>query len=390
MDRCGVRTLFGMLLALVLSSVTLAAPAQATVTWQVQIGGESADHALQAQAFLPTTITINKGDAITWTMGADFVHTVTFLSGGAAPPVVSVEGKTVFQPAQTAYPSGGPNYDGTGLVNSGLLEGKGKSFTLTFTKPGTYGYLCLLHPGMAAQVVVQASGTAYPMTQAQVNVQANAELYAKLGLANQDLESGKLTSKPSANGTTNYTVVNGAGGNQASVLRFLPVDLTVTAGDSVTWLGNDPHEIHTVTFYDPAGQVPAFIVPQPQPNGPPKLVLPHAGPENDTAVDSQDLYNSGILGPGQSYTFTFPKPGTYTYVCVVHAGQGMFGKIVVQSSSAPAPGSTPPPTSGTPRPVELPNTGQDTNPLPLLLIGAAVLLVLVGVLVRRRYGSSNR
>jgi LPXTG-motif cell wall-anchored protein len=201
-----------------------------------------------------------------------------------------------------------------------------------------------------------------------VNAQADAELYAKLAQGNQDLQGAQPTSRANANGTTSYTVVNGAGGNQVSVLRFLPVDLTVKAGDQVTWLGNDPHEIHTVTFYDPAGKVPDFIVPQPQGSGPPRLVIPHAAPENDTVVDSQDLYNSGVLGPGASYTFSFPKPGVYTYVCVVHAPQGMFGKIIVQPANQPA---------------SLPRTGAASAPQPLLLGGALVLLLL-GLLARRR------
>src|SRR3954453_12240865 len=249
-----VRVLVGATLALVICGGALAAPAHAATTWHATVGGESADHALQAQAFLPTQITINQDDTITWTTGAEFVHTVTFLSEGAPPPVAAPEGNIVIQPAATAFPSGGPSYDGTGFVNSGLLEGKGKTYSLTFTKAGTYGYFCLLHPGMVGQVVVQAAGSAYPLTQAQIDAQANAELYAKLGSANQDLQNSKLTSKPNTNGTTNYTVVNGAGGNQASVLRFVPVDLTVKAGDSVTWLGNDPHEVHSVTFYNSAGQ----------------------------------------------------------------------------------------------------------------------------------------
>jgi LPXTG-motif cell wall-anchored protein len=363
-----VRLLVGATLALAIGGGALAAPAQTATTWNAMVGGESADHALQAQAFLPTQITINQDDTITWTTGAEFVHTVTFLSEGTPPPVAAPEGNIVIQPAATAFPSGGPSYDGTGFVNSGLLEGKGKTYSLTFTKAGTYGYFCLLHPGMVGQVVVQAAGSAYPLTQAQIDAQANAELYAKLGSANQDLQNSKLTSKPNTNGTTNYTVVNGAGGNQASVLRFVPVDLTVKAGDSVTWLGNDPHEVHTVTFYDPAGKVPDFIVPQPQGSGPPKLVIPHAAPENDTAVDSQDLYNSGLLLPGQSYTFSFPKPGTYTYVCVVHAPQGMFGKIVVEAAAAPG------------APASLPNTGGDAAAPLLLLLGGGLLLL--GALVR--------
>jgi plastocyanin len=369
MVKSAVRLLSGIILAAASCGGALAAgaarPTQAATTWQAGVGGESADHALQAQAFFPTTLTIDEGDTIAWTTNADFVHTVTFLSGGAAPPVVTVEGGTVIQPAATAFPSGGPNYDGTGFVNSGLLEGKGKTFSLTFTKAGRYGYLCLLHPGMGAVVVVQPAGSAYPMTQDQVNAQANAELYAKLSQADQQLQSAKLTSQANANGTTSYTVVNGAGGNQASVLRFLPVELMVKAGDSVTWLGDDPHEIHSVTFYDAAGKVPDFIVPQPQASGPPRLVLPHAAPENDKEVDSNDLYNSGILGPGQSYTFSFPKPGVYTYVCVVHAPQGMFGKITVEAAGAPA---------------SLPKSGEGAQPPLAQLLGGALALLLLGFL----------
>jgi LPXTG-motif cell wall-anchored protein len=373
MPRVPGRFLLGALLALALGGHALAAepmrPARAATTWQAGVGGESADHALQVQAFLPSTLTIDEGDTVQWTTNAEFVHTVTFLSGGQAPPVVSVDNGTVYQPNETALPSGGPSYDGSGFVNSGLLEGKGKTFALTFTKAGSYPYLCLLHPGMTATLVVQPAGAAYPLTQAQVNAQAGAELYAKLAQGNQDLQSAQLTSRANANGTTSYTVVNGAGGNQVSVLRFLPVDLTVKAGDQVTWLGNDPHEIHTVTFYDPAGKVPDFIVPQPQGSGPPRLVIPHAAPENDTAVDSQDLYNSGVLGPGASYTFSFPKPGVYTYVCVVHAPQGMFGKIIVQAANQPA---------------SLPRTGGENTPQPFLLLGGALVLLLLGLLARRR------
>jgi len=361
-----------MLLALAVcgnaAAAAAAIPSQDAVTWRVGVGGESADHALQVQAFLPTQITINEGDTITWTMNPDFVHTVTFLSGLPAPPVVAPEGNVIIQPAATAYPSGGPSYDGTGLVNSGLLEGKGKSFALTFSKAGTYGYVCLLHPGMAGTVAVQAAGSAYPATQAQVDTLANAQLYDKLNQANQFSQSAQVSSKAYANGSTNYTVVNGAGGNQASVLRFLPVDLTVKAGDSVTWLGSDPHEVHTVTFYDPAGRVPDFIIPQPQSGGPPKLVIPHAAPENDTAVDSNELYNSGLLLPDQTYTSTFPKPGVYTYVCVVHAPQGMFGTITVAGADQPA---------------SLPNTstGESASLLPLL--AGALALLMVGMIARR-------
>jgi plastocyanin len=377
--RSVIRLLIGTLLALTVCGGVWAAPTHDAATWNVLIGGESADHALQAQGFFPTTITIDEGDTVSWMMNAAFVHTVTFLSGTPPPPepIPSGEGNLLMLNPQNAFPVGGPNYDGTSFVGSGIIDAKGKTFALTFTKAGSYGYVCMLHPGMAGQVVVQAADSAYPMTQAQVDAQANAELYGKLGQGNAQLQSAQLKSQANADGTNTYTVVNGIGGNQSSALRFLPVDVTVKAGDSIAFPVQDPHEIHTVTFYDAAGQVPPFLDPRPQPSGPPKLIIPHALPEGGNKVESATtLYNSGIIGPGQSYTFTFPNPGVYTYVCVVHAPQGMFGKVVVEAAGG----------AGTP--AQLPNTGGSASGAPLLLLGSGLLLLLLGVLahgaLRRR------
>jgi LPXTG-motif cell wall-anchored protein len=377
MSRLIVRLLCGMLLALAMCGGAFASdatrPAQAATTWQVDVGGASQDGAVEAQAFLPTSITINAGDKITW-MFRSF-HTVTFLSGAPPPAIILPPsgGNPPSVNSAVAFPAGGPNYDGTGFVNSGFPSEQAPTFSLTFTKAGTYAYVCLIHPGMDGTVVVQAAGSAYPKTQAQVDAQGNAEFFSKLQFGTKLIADAKLTSKPGPNGTTTFTVLDGGGGNQVSLLRFVPVEVTVKAGDSITWVMNDPHEIHTVTFYDASGKPPEFLETKPQQNGPPLLLLPYAGPEGGTSVaDPKGFYNSGIQANGQSYTFSFPNPGTYNYICLVH-GPIMTGKITVEAAAAPKPST-------------LPKTGDGAPAAPLLPITAvALLLLLLGaILVRRR------
>ena len=56
--------------------------------------------------------------------------------------------------------------------------------------------------------------------------------------------------EPATGGNTDYYISSGFGGNEVSVMRFLPNELTVKVGDTITWLQSDPQEVHTVTFPD--------------------------------------------------------------------------------------------------------------------------------------------
>jgi plastocyanin len=67
---------------------------------------------------------------------------------------------------------------------------------------------------------------------------------------------------------------------QVSDTSFSPGDVTISAGDTIT-----------VTN---VGQ------------------LEHSWTSGQAGLDS------GILGPGESYTFTFEAPGTFAYLCTVH------------------------------------------------------------------------
>jgi plastocyanin len=81
-------------------------------------------------------------------------------------------------------------------------------------------------------------------------------------------------------------------GNSVAIASFAfsPASLTVAVGTKVTWTNNDS-VTHTVT------------------------------------ADQGAAFNSGPLSPGQTFSFTFTKAGTYSYHCNIHPS--MMATIVV-------------------------------------------------------------
>jgi plastocyanin len=76
---------------------------------------------------------------------------------------------------------------------------------------------------------------------------------------------------------------------------FNPACIVVPAGSAVTWT-NSGMANHTVT--------------------------------SDTGAPV--TFDSGALGSGGTFTFTFASPGTVNYHCTPHAGIGMVGTVIVQ------------------------------------------------------------
>ena len=85
--------------------------------------------------------------------------------------------------------------------------------------------------------------------------------------------------------------------NPSSIEPYNPSPLSVPVGTTVTWVNND-NTGHTVTEGNPSGNTP--------PNG----------------------FDSGILGPGKTFTHTFDKPGAVQYYCTLHPT--MLGEIIVK------------------------------------------------------------
>lgn len=268
-----------------------------------------------ALSFTPKYLDVTVGQAVLFRdVDALEPHTVSF---GPMALLKDLAGKDQFVPIpqksgppllafnpKVALPTPATAYAGMGYANSGLLM-NGQSWRLTFTRPGAYEYICLIHgAAMNGYVVVHA---AQPSRATLYHVQAG--------------DGQRAVSDPS-NTTTNDA--------------FYPNTLTIHVGDTVQWIGG----FHTVSLGSPAlitGLEKSLIVPRPQKSGPPQLVLNPkiAYPSGGTAYGGAGFVNSGILAlntpPGStappSFKLTFTKAGTYRYYCMLHPG--MDGTITV-------------------------------------------------------------
>jgi plastocyanin len=300
--------------------------------WEVLVGRETDDHAIQAQAYFPTVITIVAGDTVTWRLGGLYAHTVTFLAGQPRPvnPIPTPDGRSVLNPL-VEYAQGGSVYEGSRFTSSGILGARATSYSLTFPNPGIFPYVSLLQRGMEGTVVVLPAGSRAPKSNAEYRTLGEQE-WAVLRARGEGLaQSAPVVAEPAPGDAMDYFISSGFGGNHVSVMRFLPTELTIKVGDTVTWLQADPQEVHTVTF--PDSDSPASLTyTETPPIGPavtlfePLATQPQGGPVHR----GQGYYNSGIMQPFSRYTLTFLQPGVYAYVCLPHANLGHTGTIVVQ------------------------------------------------------------
>jgi plastocyanin len=86
---------------------------------------------------------------------------------------------------------------------------------------------------------------------------------------------------------------DGGGGTEVSEegIAFKPAEVTVSAGDTVTWTNND-------------------------------------SVAHDVTADAFSSGEPGGMAPGDNFKHTFQEAGTFDYVCTVHPG--MEGTVVVE------------------------------------------------------------
>ncbi|MDF1801178.1 MAG: FG-GAP-like repeat-containing protein [Planctomycetota bacterium] len=82
-------------------------------------------------------------------------------------------------------------------------------------------------------------------------------------------------------------------------LTYSPAVLNITAGTTVTWTNTGTGTTkHTVTSSTPGYE-----------------------------------FDSGLFSPGETYSYTFVRPGTYDYVCTPHVAFGMVGQVIVTAAA---------------------------------------------------------
>jgi len=106
------------------------------------------------------------------------------------------------------------------------------------------------------------------------------------------------------------------------ILTFLPNEIWIHAGDSVTWK-IETDETHTVTFLVSGEARPPFTV-----------GCPGATPD-DSNFDGSSCVNGGPQVKGQSFTVRFSTAGNFKLVCLVHAN--MTGVVHVLDPADPLP-----------------------------------------------------
>ena len=113
--------IFVLAAPVIAAAVLLISGARSVTASAGQAPASSAEVKIDNFSFGPTTLTVAAGTTVTWTNRDDIPHTV-------------VSDDKVFK--------------------SKVLDTDEK-FSFTFTKPGTYGYFCSIHPKMTGKVVVQ-------------------------------------------------------------------------------------------------------------------------------------------------------------------------------------------------------------------------------------------
>ena len=319
-------------------------------TYTVLVCAEVVSVGATVSAFFPETLRIHVGDTVHWQRNAHERHTVTFLAGMPLPPgqVPAPPGlpSPLMRNPLIAFPVAPPDgrYDGTTFATSGIFGPGGEEqyevdgFDLTFTTPGTYNYVCIVHAArMPGQIIVVDRHEHVPSPR-QVDREARRLIAEALAQAPAAIAQANAEVPPpiqNPDGTTTYYVLVGFTVGQLDLLYFFPDDLTVHPGDTVEWMFSmEDLPPHTISFLN-GSEDPDDVIVWPQPSGPPLLLInPElVFPQNPgQPLTREGVYSSGTLfrDPPPSYSLRIGDiSGAEPYQCLIHDSSGMLGTLQI-------------------------------------------------------------
>ena len=94
--------------------------------------------------------------------------------------------------------------------------------------------------------------------------------------------------------------------NTPAEVWYSPPQISISVGDKITWY-NDDKESHTVTSGEGSGRY---------------------GWMSDNFGSPNGFFDSGLFVPGDSWSYEFQEPGTFSYYCTIHPW--MEGVIIVE------------------------------------------------------------
>jgi plastocyanin len=324
------------------SSAAPAGPA----TFSVLAG--KAQGAMDIEMFMPAEIRIREGDTIEWTAQGFEGHSITF---GTAQQIKDVfaeylqpdpenPAQKVFNLKASLHSPTGDTFAGDGTyTNSGFIGVPAEAkYKLTFTKRGTYEYLCLVHPFTMLGTVSVEAPDAKVDSPATVAAQAQADFARFVGEEQRKIDEANAVPRsfPSVGGTSIHRIAVGLTTPYGQIATYVKPMLNAKAGDTVIFQSDD-RDFHNVVFKG-AKDLPAGIGLKPDPAGRGGFILALS---NDSAIgvdpppgfDDQTFMSSGSMGVTQSrltWTVRFDKPGKYVYNCTIHSLAGMAGIINVR------------------------------------------------------------
>lgn len=236
---------------------------------------------VQLNRFEPGRLVVDPGETVTWRNVEPLEHTVT-----------AYEGRI---PDEADYfASGGFDSEIAARaeqLDTGLL-GPGDRFDHRFTVPGHYPYYCIPHEDfdtMAGRIVVRTP---------------DGEIPAPPEVVQPD---------------TDHVV-------QMGPLDYYPDSLAVRPGDSVVWV-NRTGIAHSVTGEDGGRAIPGGDDREFPENG--EYFASGGFDSAEAAVEDWRTARKGDVLPDEPFVHTFQEPGTYPYLCLLHA-LNMRGTVTVR------------------------------------------------------------